>query len=159
MADYGGNLGIKVTIENHWGLAADPMNIRTILDEVNHPYCEASPDFGNWEHEYMLFNGLKAIAPYAHTHVHAKYWDRWATRTTCSVRVRIMLAAGSGARLRSSRERPAERHRRREVSLQGSDGGALESRAGDLRPTLTTDYTDEHRWKSSVSVLSVKSVV
>ena len=54
MADYGGNLGIKVTIENHWGLAADPTNIRTIIDEVNHPYCEASPDFGNWEHEYML---------------------------------------------------------------------------------------------------------
>jgi sugar phosphate isomerase/epimerase len=37
MADYGGNLGIRVTIENHWGLAADPINIRTILDEVNHP--------------------------------------------------------------------------------------------------------------------------
>ena len=65
MADFGGNLGIRVTIENHWGLAADPMNIRTIIDEVNHPYCEASPDFCNWEHEYMLFNGLKALAPYA----------------------------------------------------------------------------------------------
>ena len=37
MADFGGNLGIKVTIENHWGLAADPMNIRTSIDEVNHP--------------------------------------------------------------------------------------------------------------------------
>ena len=67
MADFGGNLGIRVTIENHWGLAADPINIRTIIDEVNHPYCEASPDFGNWEHEYMLVNGLKALAPYAHT--------------------------------------------------------------------------------------------
>src|SRR5688500_16307012 len=32
MADFGGNLGIRVTIENHWGLAADPMNIRIILD-------------------------------------------------------------------------------------------------------------------------------
>ena len=86
MADYGGNLGIRVTIENHWGLAADPMNIRIILDTVNHPYCEASPDFCNWEYEYMLFSGLKALAPYAHTNVHAKYWDRWTTRTTCSGR-------------------------------------------------------------------------
>ena len=59
MADFGGNLGIKVTIENHWGLAADPQNIRIILDEVNHPYCKASPDFCNWEHEYMLFHGLQ----------------------------------------------------------------------------------------------------
>ena len=75
MADYGGNLGIKVTIENHWGLAADPMNIRIILDTVNHPYCEASPDFCNWEYEHMLVSGLKALAPYAHTNVHAKFWD------------------------------------------------------------------------------------
>lgn len=94
MADYGGNLGIRVTIENHWGLAADPLNIRTIIDEVNHPYCEASPDFCNWEHDYMLFNGLKALAPYAHTNVHAKYWDRWGEKNDVQRSVRIMLAAG-----------------------------------------------------------------
>ena len=94
MADFGGKLGIKVTIENHWGLAADPQNIRIILDEVNHPYCEASPDFCNWEHEYMLFHGLKTLAPYAHTNVHAKYWDRWGDRNDVQRCVRIMLAAG-----------------------------------------------------------------
>ena len=94
MADFGGNLGIKVTIENHWGLAADPMNIRIILDEVNHPYCEASPDFCNWEHEYMLFHGLKALAPYADTNVHAKYWDRWGDKNDVQRSVRIMLAGG-----------------------------------------------------------------
>jgi len=94
MADYGGKLGIRVTIENHWGLAADPTNIRTILDEVNHPFCEASPDFCNWEHEYMLVSGLKALAPYAHTNVHAKYWDRWGTKNDVQRSVRIMLAAG-----------------------------------------------------------------
>jgi len=77
MADYGGKVGVKVTIENHWGLSANPMSIRIILDEVNHPYCEASPDFCNWEHSYMLYNGLEALATYAHTTVHAKYWDRW----------------------------------------------------------------------------------
>jgi sugar phosphate isomerase/epimerase len=94
MADFGGKLGIKVTIENHWGLAADPMNIRTIIDEVNHPYCEASPDFGNWEHEYHLVNGLKALAPYASSNVHAKFWDRWGDRNNVQRSVRIMLAAG-----------------------------------------------------------------
>ncbi|MDZ7637767.1 MAG: sugar phosphate isomerase/epimerase family protein [Bryobacterales bacterium] len=77
MADYGGKVGVKVTIENHWGLTADPTNIRIILDQVNSPWCEASPDFCNWEHEYMLYHGLAAVAPYAHTTVHAKYWDRW----------------------------------------------------------------------------------
>jgi sugar phosphate isomerase/epimerase len=94
MADYGGNLGIRVTIENHWGLAADPTNIRIILDEVNHPYCEASPDFGNWEHDYMLVHGLTALAPYAHTNVHAKYWDRWGDKNDVQRSTRIMLAAG-----------------------------------------------------------------
>jgi sugar phosphate isomerase/epimerase len=94
MADVGGDLGIRVTIENHWGLAADPMNIRTIIDEVNHPYCEASPDFCNWEHEYMLVHGLKALAPYAHTNVHAKYWDRWGDKNDVQRSTRIMLAAG-----------------------------------------------------------------
>ncbi len=77
MADYGGGVGVKVTIENHWGLSANPINVMAILDEVNHPYCEASPDFCNWEHEYLLYHGLKALAPYAHTVVHAKYWNRW----------------------------------------------------------------------------------
>ncbi len=94
MADFGGKLGIKVTIENHWGLAADPLCIRTIIDEVNHPYCEASPDFANWEHEHMLFNGLKALAPYAHTTAHAKYWDRWGDKNDVQRSTRIMLAAG-----------------------------------------------------------------
>jgi sugar phosphate isomerase/epimerase len=94
MADYGGDLGVKVTIENHWGLAADPQNIRIIIDAVNHPYCEASPDFCNWEHEYMLVSGLQALAPYAHTNVHAKYWDRWGDRNDVQRSVRIMLAGG-----------------------------------------------------------------
>jgi sugar phosphate isomerase/epimerase len=94
MADFGGNLGIRVTLENHWGLAADPMNIRTIIDEVNHPYCEASPDFCNWESEYMLVHGLKALAPYSHTNVHAKYWDRWGDKNDVQRSTRIMLAGG-----------------------------------------------------------------
>ena len=47
MADHGGKVGVKVTLENHWGLTANPMNIRIIVDEVNSPFCEASPDFCN----------------------------------------------------------------------------------------------------------------
>jgi sugar phosphate isomerase/epimerase len=94
MADFGGNLGIKVTFENHWGLAADPMNLRIIIDTINHPYCDATPDFCNWEHDYMLFNGLKALAPYSSSNVHAKYWDRWGEKNDVQRSVRIMLAGG-----------------------------------------------------------------
>jgi len=94
MADFGGDLGIKVTFENHWGLAADPMNLRIMVDTINHPYCDVTPDFCNWEHEYMLFNGLKALAPYSSSNVHAKYWDRWGDRNDVQRSVRIMLAGG-----------------------------------------------------------------
>jgi sugar phosphate isomerase/epimerase len=94
MADYGGKVGVKVTLENHWGLTADPMNIRIIIDEVKNPFCEASPDFCNWEHEYMLYNGLKALVPYAHTNVHAKYWNRWKPDQSVKRSVRIMMDGG-----------------------------------------------------------------
>ncbi len=94
MADFGGNLGIKVTFENHWGMAADPMILRIMIDTINHPYCDATPDFCNWEHEYMLFNGLKALAPYSTSNVHAKYWDRWGDKNDVQRSVRIMLAGG-----------------------------------------------------------------
>ena len=77
MADYGEKVGVKVTIENHWGLAANPINIRIILNEVNSPWCEASPDFCNWEHEYMLYHGLEVLVPMTSSMVHAKRWTRF----------------------------------------------------------------------------------
>jgi len=94
MADHGGKVGVKVTLENHWGLTANPINIRIIVDEVHSPFCEASPDFCNWEHEYLMYNGLKALAPYAHTNVHAKYWSRWKDNNVARS-VKIMTDAGS----------------------------------------------------------------
>ena len=94
MADFGGKFGIKVTFENHWGLAADPMMIRIMIDEVNHPYCDATPDFCNWEHEYNLFHGIKALARYTSSNVHAKYWDRWGDKNDVQRSVRILLAEG-----------------------------------------------------------------
>jgi sugar phosphate isomerase/epimerase len=93
MADYGGQRGVKVTLENHWGLTANPINIKIIVEEVNHPFCEASPDFCNWEHEYLLYHGLNDLAPYAHTNVHAKYWNRWKNPDV-QRNVRIMLNNG-----------------------------------------------------------------
>ncbi len=93
MADYGGKQGVKVTLENHWGLTANPINIRIIIEQVNNPYCEASPDFCNWEHEYLLFHALNDLAPYAHTNVHAKYWNRWKNPDV-QRNVRIMLNNG-----------------------------------------------------------------
>jgi hypothetical protein len=90
MAEYGAKLGVKVTLENHWGLTANPINIRIIVEEVNNPFCEASPDFCNWENKYLLYHGLQDLAPYAHTTVHAKFWDRFG-EPDVQRNVRIML--------------------------------------------------------------------
>src|SRR5579859_234960 len=90
MAEYGARLGVKVTLENHWGLTANPINIRIIVEEVNNPFCEASPDFCNWEHKYLLYHALQDLAPYAHTTVHAKFWDRFG-EPDVQRNVRIML--------------------------------------------------------------------
>ncbi len=90
MAEYGSKLGVKVTLENHWGLTANPINIRIIVEEVNSPFCEASPDFCNWENKYLLYHALQDLAPYAHTTVHAKFWDRFG-EPDVQRNVRIML--------------------------------------------------------------------
>ena len=109
MADFGGNLGIKVTFENHWGLAADPMNLRIMVDTINHPYCDVTPDFCNWEHEYMLFNGLKALAPYSTSNVHAKYWDRWGDKN--DVQAACLKLATHLTSYAAFRARPNEHHK------------------------------------------------
>jgi hypothetical protein len=90
MTEYGAKLGVKVTLENHWGLTANPINIRIIVEEVNNPFCEASPDFCNWENKYLLYHGLQDLAPYANTTVHAKFWDRFG-EPDVQRNVRIML--------------------------------------------------------------------
>ena len=105
MADYGGKLGIRVTIENHWGLAADPINIRIILDAVNHPYCEASPDFCNWEYEHMLVSGLKALAPYAPHERAREVLGSLDDTTTCSGRRGSCSRPATRAPSRSSTRR------------------------------------------------------
>lgn len=93
LADYGGKAGVKVTLENHWGLTANPTNIVIMINAVNSPWCEATPDFCNWEHERMLFNGLKILAPYSHSNVHAKYWSRWGDKNDVRRSVRVMMDA------------------------------------------------------------------
>lgn len=90
MADHGAKAGVKVTMENHWGLTANPISIRIIVEEVNNVFCEASPDFCNWEHKYLHYHALNDLAPYAHTTVHAKFWDRFG-EPDVQRGVRIML--------------------------------------------------------------------
>lgn len=94
LADYGSKVGVKVTLENHWGLTANPTNIVIMVNAVNSPFCEATPDYCNWEHEHMLFNGLKILAPYSSSIVHAKYWSRWGDKNDVRRSTKVMTDAG-----------------------------------------------------------------
>ena len=125
MADHGSKVGVKVTLENHWGLTANPIHIRIIVDEVNNPFCEASPDFCNWEHEYLMYHGLKALAPYAHTNVHAKYLESLEGQQRGAIG-EDHARRGLRRHLRAGiRRRTMGRHRGLQVPLQGSAGGAV----------------------------------
>ena len=97
MAEFGGTLGIKVTIENHWGLAADPMNIRIILDAVNHPYCEATPTSATGNTSTCCSTASRRWRRTA-ADVAGK-WDRWGDRNDVQRSVRTMLAGGFEGRL------------------------------------------------------------
>lgn len=37
LAEYGEKRDVIISIENHWGLCANSMNIKIVIDEVNHP--------------------------------------------------------------------------------------------------------------------------
>ena len=130
LAEYGEKVGVKITIENHWGLCANPMNIRIIMDEVNHPYCECTPDFCNWENEFHLFHGLEAVMPYTHTHVHAKYLGpledaREGLERRAAQRAHPERAPLQGHHCPRVGERADGRHRGHEVADEGSARGAL----------------------------------
>lgn len=73
LAQYGEKIGIKVLLENHGGLSADPDNIVNLFESVNSPYFRSCPDFGNFAPD-IRYDGLDKIAKYA-VIAHAKTYD------------------------------------------------------------------------------------
>lgn len=73
LADYGEKVGVKVLLENHGGLSADPNNIVGLFEQVNSPYFRSCPDFGNFAPD-IRYEGLQKIAKYADI-AHAKTYD------------------------------------------------------------------------------------
>jgi hypothetical protein len=72
LAEYGEKVGVKITIENHWGISSNPAIVAIIINEVNSPYCETTPDFCNWDLEYLCYYGLELLMPYCTSMVHGK---------------------------------------------------------------------------------------
>jgi len=73
LAEWARQAGIKVLMENHWGISVNPDVMVQIIKEVNSPHFGALADFGNFPDEYRL-EGLRKIAPYT-MFVHAKFYE------------------------------------------------------------------------------------
>ena len=67
---------IKLVIENHWGISANPLNIVRIVDEVGSPYLGTLPDFGNFPDETRpeVFEAVKPALPDGVTSTEIRYW-------------------------------------------------------------------------------------
>ena len=63
--------GIRVGIENHWGISGDPRNIVRIVEEVGSPNLGTCPDLGNFPRGIEPLASLEMLAPRA-VILHAK---------------------------------------------------------------------------------------
>jgi sugar phosphate isomerase/epimerase len=73
LAAWGGEHGVKVMIENHWGISNYPENLVRIVKGVNSEWFGSLPDFGNFTDDVDPYDALTQIAPYA-VFVHAKFF-------------------------------------------------------------------------------------
>lgn len=73
IADYATTAGVRVGLENHGGISADPERIVSIVEAVGTERFGTLPDFGNFAPD-VRYRGLAMIAPYALV-AHAKTYD------------------------------------------------------------------------------------
>lgn len=73
LAEYASGRGVRILLENHGGISADPANIIRLGEAVGWDRFATCPDFGNFAPE-IRYDSLALIAPYAAL-VHAKTLD------------------------------------------------------------------------------------
>jgi L-ribulose-5-phosphate 3-epimerase len=78
LCDVGCTWGIKILIENHWGISADPDVIVHVCEAINASHGKgvmyALADWGNWPDTTDRYQAIGKIMPYADA-VHAKVND------------------------------------------------------------------------------------
>jgi len=73
LADHAAPLGVRILLENHGGISADPANIIRLGDAVGWDRFATCPDFGNFAPE-VRYEALALVAPHAAL-AHAKALD------------------------------------------------------------------------------------
>lgn len=82
LAEHAVRSGVRLLIENHGGLSADPANIEAILERVDTEWFGTCPDVNNFAGDTWE-EGMRVMAPRAFA-VHVKTWgydpEGWQTR-------------------------------------------------------------------------------
>ncbi len=73
LADRARPLGIRIVMENHWGLSGDPDRMLKVRKMSSNAF-DFLVDFGNWPKTLDRYAALEKIMPYAHA-VHAKIYQ------------------------------------------------------------------------------------
>ncbi|MFN8483440.1 MAG: TIM barrel protein [Anaerolineae bacterium] len=73
LAEYASARGMRILLENHGGISADPANIITLGEAVGWDRFATCPDFGNFAPE-LRYEALALVAPHAAL-AHAKALD------------------------------------------------------------------------------------
>ena len=88
--------GVKLAIENHFGLSADPHALAEIITALNSPYVGVCLDLGNFR-KGEADDGVRLLAPHA-IHVHAKSFafgpDGEETKINYQAAMQALRAAG-----------------------------------------------------------------
>jgi sugar phosphate isomerase/epimerase len=78
LCDVGQRHGVKVLIENHWGLSFDPAFIVGLVTSVRRTHGDNAigvlADFGNWPDTIDRYQALETVMPWANG-IHAKIND------------------------------------------------------------------------------------
>lgn len=64
LAEFAGQLGMNVLVENHGGLSSNGEWLAGVMKLVNLPTCGTLPDFGNF-HDYDRYRGVEELMPFA----------------------------------------------------------------------------------------------
>ncbi len=69
LAEFGGQHGINVIVENHGGLSSNGKWLSTVIQKVGLPNAGTLPDFGNFQLSpgewYDRYQGVRELMPYA----------------------------------------------------------------------------------------------
>ena len=54
--------GVRIGIENHWGISSRPEWIMEVVESVGSPYLGTCPDFGNWPKNISAYDGVTTMS-------------------------------------------------------------------------------------------------